>query len=189
MALQYSERYADTRSTGQAATRRPVGEARLISHEEGTRLMGRTFWQATLAAVALAMILPLAACSSEPTASTVEVTLGEWSIGVDADSVPAGEVTFNATNNGPDDAHEMVLVKTDLAPADLPVDETGKVDEEGEGITFIGEIEEIPVGESDSATYDLAAGNYVLFCNIVDTAHDPTEVHYGLGRRLAFTVE
>lgn len=151
--------------------------------------MARMFWPATLVAVALALILPLAACSSEPTASTVEVTLAEWSVSVDTATVPAGEVTFTATNNGPDDAHEVVIVKTDLAPADLPADETGKVDEEGEGITFIGEIEEIPVGESDSATFDLAAGNYVLFCNIVDTAHDPVEAHYVLGMRLAFTVE
>jgi uncharacterized cupredoxin-like copper-binding protein len=148
--------------------------------------MGHTFRHIILVAAAFALLLPLAACSSS---STVEVTLGEWSVTADTTSVPAGEVTFNATNNGPDDAHELVIVKTDLAPGDLPVDESGKVDEEGAGVTMIGEIEEFAVGETESATFDLEAGSYVLLCNIVDTGHDPAEVHYGLGMRLAFTVE
>ena len=148
--------------------------------------MAHTFRNATLVVAALAVILPLAACSS-PT--TVTATLGEWSIAVDKDSVPAGPVVFDVTNDGPTDPHEFVIVKTDLAPGDLPVDDTGKVDEEGAGLTFIGEIEELEVGANASATFDLEAGNYVLICNIVDTADGATEAHYVLGMRLAFTVE
>ena len=148
--------------------------------------MAHTFRNATLVVAALAVILPLAACSSS---TTVTATLGEWSIVLDKDSVPAGSVTFDVTNDGPNDLHEFVVVKTDLAPGDLPVDETGKVDEEGAGITFIGEIEELEVGDTGSDTFDLDAGNYVLICNIVDTADGATEAHYVLGMRLAFTVE
>lgn len=35
-------------------------------------------------------------------------------------SVEAGEVTFEATNESPDDPHELVVVRTDLSPEALP---------------------------------------------------------------------
>ncbi len=63
--------------------------------------------------------------------------------------------------------------------------EDGSVDEEGEGIELIDEIEDIPVGESQDVTAPLDAGSYVLICNIVESG----EVHYTLGMRTAFTVE
>lgn len=61
------------------------------------------------------------------------------------------------------------------------------MDEEGEGVELIGEIEEFPVGETDSASFELDAGNYVLVCNIYDEGEQ--EAHYAEGMRLAFTVE
>jgi len=44
--------------------------------------------------------------------------------------------------------HEFVVLKTDLDPADLPVDENGVVSEAGEGFEVIDEIEDIPTGET-----------------------------------------
>ncbi|HEV8252960.1 MAG TPA: hypothetical protein VGQ66_06210 [Candidatus Limnocylindria bacterium] len=49
-----------------------------------------------------------------------------------------------------------------------------------------GEIEDIAVGSSDSLTLDLAAGTYVLICNIYDK--DENEDHDAEGMRAAFTV-
>ena len=49
-------------------------------------------------------------------------------------SAPAGEVTFNVTNKGPEDVHEFVVFETDLAPDALPTVADGSVDEEGEGV-------------------------------------------------------
>jgi len=120
-------------------------------------------------------------------ATIVAVSLQEWAVVPAEDSAPAGDVTFEVTNDGPADVHEFVVLKTDLAPADLPVDENGVVSEEGEGIEVIDEIEDIPVGESQDLTVSLDAGNYVLLCNI--WSEDEQEAHYKLGMRVAFTVD
>lgn len=124
--------------------------------------------------------------ASAAAGATVEVTLQEFSVLLDKAEVPSGSITFETTNTGPDDVHEFVVIKTDLAPGDLPVDATGTVDEAGGGMTVIGEIEDIAVGASMSVTLDLAAGKYVLICNIYTEAED--EAHYGQGMRVAFTV-
>ena len=122
---------------------------------------------------------------SEDGATTVTVTLQEFSVLPEPATAPAGDVTFHVTNDGPDDIHEFVILKTDLAPESLPTGEDGSVDEEGEGIELIDEIEDIPVGESQDVTAPLDAGSYVLICNIVESG----EVHYELGMRTSFTVE
>jgi uncharacterized cupredoxin-like copper-binding protein len=116
----------------------------------------------------------------------VAVTLREWEVNPVPASVDAGEVTFTATNDGPEDVHELVVVKTDLAPDALPTADTGSVDEEGEGVEVIGEIEEFAVGTTESATFTLEAGSYVLLCNIYD--EEEQEAHYQQGMRIAFTV-
>jgi uncharacterized cupredoxin-like copper-binding protein len=117
---------------------------------------------------------------------TVDVTLQEFAVASSESSIGAGDVTFEATNNGPDDDHELVVIKTDLGITDLPTDENGAVDEAGAGIEVIGEIEEFPPGETESATFNLTAGNYVLICNIWD--EEEREAHYQEGMRTAFTV-
>jgi len=137
-----------------------------------------------IAAISVALVA-LAACGGGG-GGTVDVTLQEFSIATDPASVDAGEVVFEATNDGPNDVHEFVVFRTDLGPADLPTDENGAVVETGEGIELIGEIEDIPVGETPSVTLELETGNYVLICNIWD--EDEQEAHYQEGMRTTFTV-
>ena len=139
-----------------------------------------------LVAAAFALALVATACSSDG-GGTVEVTLQEFAVAANPSTIGAGEVTFDATNNGPNDPHELVVFKTDLAPDALPTQENGAVDESGEGVELIDEIEEFPVGETESMALDLDAGSYVLICNIYD--EDEQESHYQEGMRLAFTVE
>jgi uncharacterized cupredoxin-like copper-binding protein len=117
---------------------------------------------------------------------TVDVTLQEFAVGTDVSSIDAGEVTFVATNEGPDDVHEFVVFKTDLALTDLPTDENGAVVETGEGVELIGEIEDVAVGDTQEVTLDLSAGSYVFICNIWD--EDEQEAHYQEGMRTSFTV-
>ena len=114
----------------------------------------------------LVVLSSMAACGGGE--ETVAVTLQEFSIGTDPTSAPAGSITFEATNEGPDDVHEFVVIATDLGLTELPTDENGAVEETGEGMEVIDEIEDIPVGETQSVTVDLEAGNYVLICNIWD---------------------
>ena len=147
-----------------------------------------------MAAVALIAGFAIAGCAADSGASsqaagggtTIDVTLQEWSVNPSAASAPAGEVTFTVTNDGPEDIHEFVVLKTDLDPGDLPTDDHGAVTEDGEGIEVVDEIEDIPVGETQELTVTLEAGNYVLLCNIY--SEDEDEAHYQMGMRTAFEV-
>ncbi len=139
-----------------------------------------------LVAAALLAGLVLTACGDG--GSTVGVTLQEFSVIPAEESVSAGEVTFEVENTGPNDLHEFVVIRTDLAPDALPTDENGAVLEEGEGMEVIDEIEDIPVGDTQSLTVDpLEAGNYALICNIWD--EEEQEAHYAEGMHTGFTVE
>jgi len=148
--------------------------------------------------VAATVLLPLSVlvvgCAPSPGSSTVNVTLQEWSVLVDDDSVPAGEVTFAVANEGPGDVHEFVVIRTlpagvpvDVDAGALPADATGAVDEASSELEVIDEIEDIAVGDTQELTVTLEPGNYVLVCNIY--TEDEQEAHYAMGMRSAFTVE
>ena len=151
-------------------------------------------------ALALAMVGLLAACGSDSGSSAdtgaaggdvtvaadagggtpVAVTAGDKSdteqfLTVEPASVPAGKVTFTFTNTG-NRQHEMVVLKTDEAADALKVGSDDKVSEDAS----VGEIPETDQGKTVVKTFDLAAGNYVLVCNI--------EKHYSQGMKSAFTV-
>jgi uncharacterized cupredoxin-like copper-binding protein len=121
--------------------------------------------------------------------AVVDVTTQEYAVVPAQDSVAAGRVTFKVTNQGPDDEHEFVVVKTDLAPDALPTKKNGSVDEEGAGIEIVDEIEPFAPGKTKRLTVDLAPGSYVLLCNVVLKEDGGTESHYQEGMRTAFTVE
>jgi hypothetical protein len=131
---------------------------------------------------------PTSSTSGSPSGTAVAVTLQEYAVLPAITSAPAGAVTFNAKNNGPKSEHELVVVKTSLAPDKLPTSADGSVDEEGTGVESVGEIGEFPVGQTRSTTFTLSPGSYVLFCNVVKTEGSETLVHYKLGMRTAFTV-
>jgi hypothetical protein len=128
-----------------------------------------------LVAVVAGIGLVVAACGGS--GSTVDVSLFEWGVDPSTDSLAAGEITFAATNDG-GEPHELVIVR-DVAPGDLPVDEDGRVVEDDlpDG-AFIGEIEEFEAGTTESATFDLEAGTYTLFCNIIEEEGGEVESHY-----------
>jgi uncharacterized cupredoxin-like copper-binding protein len=134
---------------------------------------------------------PTDGTTSEPAAAsggTVEVTLQEFAVSATPASVSAGSVTFEVTNEGPDDVHEFVVIQTELAVTDLPTDEDGAVLEDGDGMTVVDEIEDLEVGASESLTVDLDAGPYALICNIVEKEDGEPEAHYSEGMRTAFEV-
>lgn len=149
-------------------------------------------WRGLFAAVATMALVAGCGSASSPSpapATTVNVTLQEFAVLPDMAAVPAGTVTFVAKNTGPADEHELVVIKTDLGPGDLPVDADKKVLEDGAGIEFIGEIEGIAVGGTDQAEFVLEPGKYVLICNILQTEPDGSlESHYAVGMRTSFEV-
>ncbi len=110
----------------------------------------------------------------------VAVTAGDTSdttqfLKVEPTSVPAGKVTFTFTNTG-NRQHEMVVLKTDTPADQLTVGADNKVSEDDS----VGEIGETDQGKTVVKTFDLAAGSYVLVCNI--------EKHYNQGMKSTFTV-
>jgi hypothetical protein len=121
-------------------------------------------------------------------ATPVGIALQEWSVVSDVSVGPAGPFEFTIENVGPMDTHEFVIFKTDLAPGALPTLDDGTVDEEGEGVELIDEVEDIAVDATETLTVDLAAGDYVFICNILDEEEDPPEAHYQEGMRTGFSV-
>lgn len=107
------------------------------------------------------------AAGSSSDATTITVKLNEWAFVPSAESAPAGMVTLKAVNEG-SEVHELVLFKTDLAPADMPVDEEGAVDERAKGLELIDEVENVKPGETKSFVVDLAPGKYVMACNVIE---------------------
>jgi uncharacterized cupredoxin-like copper-binding protein len=136
--------------------------------------------------------LSLAACggdatsSSETTASTdgetskgtVGATVEDFAISLDTAQVSAGKVTFNVHNDGPS-THEFVVIKSDLAAEELPLNAEGDgVDEEQ--VEPVGEAEDIASGTDASFRATLEPGAYVVICNITS--------HYEAGMHAALTV-
>lgn len=162
--------------------------------------MGRRYFSGMALSVITAVVVacggagptgsPAATGTSGPTASapatTVSVTLAEWSVGTSAATAKAGQVKFSVTNQGPDDVHEFVVIKTDLSMIALPTDATGAVTEESAGMEVVDEIEDLPVGGTQELTVTLEPGAYVLICNIYDETEQQS--HYQLGMRNSFTV-
>ena len=145
-------------------------------------------WTA-VAFVALIMLFAVVMVACGGDEGGVGITLQEFAVVPDASTAPAGEVTFTAENEG-QEVHEFVVIKTDLGATDLPIDpEAGGVDEEGEGMEVVDELEELEPGSSTDLTVDLDAGHYVLICNIVEEEDGETVSHYENGMRTDFTVE
>ncbi len=92
-----------------------------------------------------------------------------------------GKVTFAIRNAGTT-VHEFVVFRTDLGSDKLPMaSDEPEVDEEGEGIEAVDEVEDIAPGASQSLTVDLAPGHYVAICNVAG--------HYATGMWTLITVE
>jgi uncharacterized cupredoxin-like copper-binding protein len=113
--------------------------------------------------------------------TTINVKAKDFAFALDKASGPAGKFTFVVTNAGPSD-HEFVIFKTDLAPDALPlVADKTKVDEDGQGVVHIDEIEDLNVGDTKTLSIDLEPGSYVFICNL--------PAHYSQGMYIAFKVQ
>jgi uncharacterized cupredoxin-like copper-binding protein len=122
----------------------------------------------------------LVACSSGSTPSVLpstgaggqHIAVSEKEFAITLASKPTGGLTtFDVKNDGAV-AHEFVIVKTDLAQDKLP-QASGEVDEDQ--LDALGEVEDVAPGTTKSFTVDLAAGHYVVFCNV--PGHYPAGMH------------
>jgi uncharacterized cupredoxin-like copper-binding protein len=148
-----------------------------------TRMRRRWAWALALVLAALALAVPLTmARRQEPTPSgtPVNVLLEDFRVRQDAAVVPAGTVSFRILNQGPT-THEVIVVRTDLAPDKLPLQPDGlTVNEEAPGIDLLDEVEGLDIDDRETLALRLAPGHYVLYCNL--------EGHYLGGMHEALTV-
>ena len=110
--------------------------------------------------------------------SSVNVDMKEVSMTSGRTSVPSGEISFRALNSGTIE-HDMRVIRTDLDPKQLPMQsggaqvDLGKLDER---LALTG----VNAGQSKTDKVRLAAGKYVLLCNL--------PAHYQSGMVAPFTV-
>jgi uncharacterized cupredoxin-like copper-binding protein len=149
-----------------------------------TRARRRWAWALALVLAALALVVPLTvARRHEPTPSDtpVNVLLEDFKVREEAAAVvPAGTVRFRILNQGPS-THELNVIRTDRAPDKLPLQRDGlTVNEDAPGLDHLDEVEGLDIGDRRTLVLHLAAGNYVLYCNM--------EGHYLGGMHAALTV-
>jgi uncharacterized cupredoxin-like copper-binding protein len=112
--------------------------------------------------------------------ASLAVSEHDFAITPRASSIGEGVVDLRVTNAGPSQ-HELLIFRTDLAPDQLPLGPDGRVDEGGEGVLKVFDSgNNIDVGATTTFHTALAAGRYVLVCNLPG--------HYRAGMHTAFTV-
>ncbi|MDP9334055.1 MAG: hypothetical protein M3Q30_12220 [Actinomycetota bacterium] len=130
--------------------------------------------QRTIAVGIIGAALVLAACgtgkSSSSSGSPSENTfvLSEFTIIPPTNVLHAGNVLVTANNIG-GEVHELVIVRAAGVGA-LTKKADGSVDENKIPETDkVGEIDAVAARSRKSATFELRAGTYVAFCNLIDS--------------------
>lgn len=132
---------------------------------------------ALLLGFALTIVACAGASETIPPDVDVAVTMKDYKVELSVTTVKAGTVKFGVKNAGGME-HSFELIKTDLAFDKLPVD-TGAAKAKEDGL--IKQVKTLGVGKVAVVTADLAAGNYVIICNVAG--------HYQLAMRAALTVQ
>jgi uncharacterized cupredoxin-like copper-binding protein len=126
------------------------------------------------------LAIVVSACAAGPRdtgeAPSLYVEMSDFKITTDHPTIAAGHVVVGIRNHAAM-LHELKVIKTDLAPDQLPIDgATAKANEDGK----VGGLESISGGASRKLVLELGPGKYVLICNIAG--------HYQLGMRVGLEV-
>lgn len=136
---------------------------------------------------ATAVLALFAACGSEGEGGEVDVTVTEWSVETNKESLPEGPIDFTIQNDG-EREHELLIVRTDIAIDELPAKDDGSFDEDAAGVDVKEEIEDIEDGDETGRSYTLDPGAYILLCNIVEDIDDVETSHFEQGMATEFTI-
>ena len=151
--------------------------------------MIRRLLLAAVVPVALVAGIAVASGGTPEDGRTVTVTLDEYTLVADRAAVPAGTIRFDTRNPGAID-HELLIVRTDLAPDALPMGL------EGPAVTLAGDVVLGKPHRHNTGTSGLdrhvkpngrlveevrlTPGDYVLLCSLPG--------HYAAGQRAALAV-
>lgn len=128
-------------------------------------------WIVGVAALAVSASLFIA-CGEDKPASSVTVKLNSFTVAANKTEVPAGPVTFIATNAHEKEIHELAVLRV-------------KADGSFENL---GEVEDIDPGKGGEVTMTLKPGKYVLACLIAAGEAGSTVDHFAYGMRQDFQV-
>jgi uncharacterized cupredoxin-like copper-binding protein len=131
---------------------------------------------ALFALVGTLLTVPAAPAAAQ---ETVTVSLTDFQVTAVPTSVVEGTVVFQVRNDGAV-AHNFVVIKTNLAPDALPVDDDAYLVDEGQ-LDVVARSVELLGGEATEVRVDLAPASYVLICNNIAT-------HYQAGMYVGFQV-
>jgi uncharacterized cupredoxin-like copper-binding protein len=131
-------------------------------------------------ALLFGLAVTVAACSGAveliPADVNVAVHMQDYKVILSVPTVKAGTVKFGIKNEGSME-HSFELIRTDLPFDKLPTTADAKAKEDG----LIKQVKSLPVGKVSVVSADLAAGKYVVICNVAG--------HYQLGMRAALEVQ
>jgi uncharacterized cupredoxin-like copper-binding protein len=100
-----------------------------------------------------------------PPAVFVPVALNEWHVAVQSTLKP-GSINVEAANFG-SIQHELLVVKSDLAPSAYPVDKNGDIIEDDPSVNLLSDGDNIDPQRTQTRTVDLTQpGTYLFVCNI-----------------------
>ena len=139
-------------------------------------------WVTGAVAVGAIALVPAAASAQTPTpapaAGTVGVEAVDFGFKPATQTVAPGAVNFAFQNTGTR-PHELVVVKSDLAPRALPLKD-GRVDETA--IQIISHMARVapPAATTGALSVNLAEGRYLVICNIA--------THYASGMTFSLVV-
>ncbi len=136
---------------------------------------------------ALLLVILLAACGSTGEGGDVKLTLEEWSVVTDVDTLPEGPIKFDIKNAG-EREHELLIVRSDIPGAELPTKDNGSFDDDAGGVDVKHDIDKLDAGDETSRSYSLDPGNYVLLCNIVEDSDGTETSHFAKGMWIEFTI-
>jgi uncharacterized cupredoxin-like copper-binding protein len=131
-------------------------------------------------ALLMGLAVTIAGCSGAaetiPTDVDIAVHMQDYKVILSIPTVKAGTVKFGIKNEGSME-HSFELIRTDLPFDKLPTTADAKAKEDG----LIKQVKSIAVGKVSVVSADLAAGKYVVICNVAG--------HYQLGMRAALEVQ
>ncbi len=107
-----------------------------------------------------------------------KVTMG---IALSADTVKAGEITFEVLNSSKDTIHEMIITRLRDLSRLFPYNNSESRVDEDKMPDILGEVSELDPGKTAALRFGLVPGKYLLFCNIPG--------HFTSGMWTIFTVE
>ncbi len=122
---------------------------------------------------------PVSAQAAQSSGGTsMNVSLKTYSITPDSSSGSAGSFQFHVVNDASTMPHEFIVVKTDVDPSKLPLDQQGNVDLTQ--LDVLARSKVLSPGESQAVSVTLASGSYVFLCNLPG--------HYQQGMYTTFSV-